>query len=392
MADGETALEKTPVEPVKTAPDTPPAKAPETAPLPSVPAPQADGAGSAEAAPPLEEKRKTPWGRYALMAIVPLILIAGGVYYWLTSGKTASTDNAYIQQNRVSITSEVGGKILDVLVSENQQVKKGQILFHIDPSTYQLQLQQATATLANAEVDVQTLGATVDSNAGAIAAAQSAVKYAQQNYDRHAALMARGFNTRANMDTAYNQLMQAKAQLQTAQASAAVDRAKLAAPPEVGGVNPDIAAARAQIATAKLAIGRTTIVAPFDGVVTQTGNLQVGQMAAAGLPMVTLVANGGSWVEANFKETDLKKMVPGLPAKIKIDAYPGVELKGHVASIGAGTGSEFSILPAQNANGNWVKVTQRVPVRIAIDEKSPRQLIAGLSVDVEVDLEAQPRK
>lgn len=386
MADGETVIEKPPVEPTK----APPAPVPPAQPAVPVSEPEAV-AGDASPLPP-EEKRKTPWMRYALMAIVPLILIAGGVYYWLTSGKTASTDNAYIQQNRVSVTSEVGGKILDVLVSENQQVKQGQILFHIDPSTYQLQLQQATATLANAEVDVQTLGATVDSNAGAIAAAQSAVKYAQQNYDRHAALMARGFNTRANMDTAYNQLMQAKAQLQTAQSSAAVDRAKLAAPPEVGGVNPDVAAARAQIATAKLAISRTTIVAPFDGVVTQTGNLQVGQMAAAGLPMVTIVANGGSWVEANFKETDLKKMVPGLPARIKIDAYPGVELKGHVASIGAGTGSEFSILPAQNANGNWVKVTQRVPVRIAIDEKSPRQLIAGLSVDVEVDLEAQPRK
>lgn len=381
MADGETIIEKPPVEPVKA-----PAK-----PVERVEADMSSN-GVADSAPAPAADRKRPWARYALMAIVPLILIAGGTYYWLNSGKTASTDNAYIQQNRVSITSEVGGKVLDVLVHENQQVKKGQILFHIDPSTYQLQLQQATAALANAEVDVQTLGATVDSNAGAIAAAQSAVKYAQQNYDRHAALMARGFNTRANMDTAYNQLMQAKAQLQTAQSSAAVDRAKLAAPAEVGGINPDVAAARAQIATAKLAINRTTIVAPFDGVVTQTGNLQVGQMATAGLPMMTLVANGGSWIEANFKETDLKKMAPGQPARIKIDAYPGVELKGHVESIGAGTGSEFSILPAQNANGNWVKVTQRVPVRIAIDEKSPRQLIAGLSVDVEVDLEAQPRK
>ncbi len=385
MADGETVIEKTPVEPVN--PPAKPAEKPAEKPAPETPAPTGNDSVLAP-----EPKRSPAWARYAMMAIVPLILIAGGVYYWLTSGKTASTDNAYIRQNRVAVTSEVGGKILDVLVHENQQVKKGQILFHIDPSTYQLQLQQATASLANAEVDVQTLGATVDSNAGAIAAAQSAVKYAQQNYDRHAALMARGFNTRANMDTAYNQLMQAKAQLQTAQASAAVDRAKLAAPAEIGGVAPDIAAARAQIATAKLAIARTTIVAPFDGVVTQTGNLQVGQMAAAGLPMLTIVANGGSWIEANFKETDLKKMVPGLPATIRIDAYPGVVLKGHVESIGAGTGSEFSILPAQNANGNWVKVTQRVPVRIAIDEKSPRQLIAGLSADIEVDLEAQPRK
>ncbi len=336
--------------------------------------------------PPAPAKAKTPWARYALMALVPLLLIAGGVYYWMNSGKTATTDNAYIQQNKVSITSEVGGKILDVYVQENQQVKAGQLLFRLDPSSYRVQMEQANATLANAEVNVQTLNATVKTSAGAIAAAQSAVKYAQANYDRHAALMKRGFDTRANMDAAHNQLMQAKAQLESAEAEAAVDRAKLAAPATAGRVNPQVAAARAQIAQAQLAIGRTTVVAPFDGIVTQTSNLQVGQMATAGLPMLSLVQNGSAWIEANFKETDLKKMVPGLPAKIRIDAYPGVELKGHVESIGAGTGSEFSILPAQNANGNWVKVTQRVPVRIAIDEKSPRQLIAGLSVEVEVDL------
>lgn len=353
-------------------------------------------AASATTAPPIApppvatEKAKTPWARYALMAFVPLLLIAGGVYYWMNAGKVATTDNAYVQQNRVSVTSEVGGKILDVYVHENQQVKAGQLLFRIDPSSYQLQMQQANAALANAEVQVKTLDATVDTNAGAIAAARSAVTYAQANYDRHAALMKRGFDTRANMDAAHNALLQAKAQLQSAEAAAAVDRAKLSAPPAAGGINPQVAAARAQMAQAQLAIGRTTVHAPFDGIVTQTSNLQVGQMAATGLPMLTIVQNGSAWIEANFKETDLKKMVPGLPATIAFDAYPGVKLKGHVESIGAGTGSEFSVLPAQNANGNWVKVTQRVPVRIAIDEKSPRQLIAGLSAEVEVDLEAAP--
>lgn len=345
-----------------------------------------------EAAAAVPQKAKTPWLRYSLMALVPLLLIGGGVYYWMTSGRSASTDNAYIQQDRVSITSEVGGKITDVYVKENQLVKAGQILFRIDPSSYQLQMQQANAALATAQVEVETLDATIDTNSGAIAAGQAAVKYAQANYDRHAALLKRGFDTRANIDAAYNQLMQAKAQLQSAQAAASVDRVKLATPAQAGGVNPTIAAARAQIAQAQLSIGRTTVVAPFDGVVTQTSNLQVGQMAAVGLPLVTLVSNKGAWIEANFKETDLKKMAPGLPARIKIDAYPGVELKGHVQSIGAGTGSEFSVLPAQNANGNWVKVTQRVPVRIAIDEASPRQLIAGLSAEIEVDLETASKK
>ena len=116
------------------------------------------------------------------------------------------------------------------------------------------------------------------------------------------------------------------------------------------------------------------------------------QMMITGLPAVSIVANDRSWVEANFKETDLAKMAPGQPAEVSFDAYPGLKLKGHVQSIGGGTGSEFSVLPSQNANGNWVKVTQRVPVRVAIDEKSPRQLIAGLSSDVQVDLRQKAQR
>ncbi len=148
-----------------------------------------------------------------------------------------------------------------------------------------------------------------------------------------------------------------------------------------------IAAAQVQRSRAALDLARTVVRAPVGGTVSQADRLQVGQMMITGLPAVTIVADGRSWVEANFKETDLNKMRVGQRAEIGFDAYPGLKLKGHVQSIGAGTGSEFSVLPAQNATGNWVKVTQRVPVRIAIDEKSPRQLIAGQSADVTVQVE-----
>lgn len=335
------------------------------------------------------DRPKSRWRRWALMLSVPLIIAAVGAYFWLNSGKTATTDNAYVQQDRVALTADVGGKIIDVRVRENDHVKAGDVLFRIDPSSYELQLAQAQAALAQAETDIRTLGASVSSNAGAIAAARDSVTYAQQNFDRHNALMARGFDTRANLDAARHQLEQARAQLISAQAAADVDRAKLSASGAAGGENAQIAAARAQIAAARLALQRTTIVAPADGVVTRTDNLQVGQMATPGLPMMTLVtATRAPWIEANFKETDLKRMVPGLPATIRIDAYPDVTLRGHVDSIGAGTGSEFSVLPAQNANGNWVKVTQRVPVRIVLDEPASRPLLAGLSAEVEVDLTA----
>jgi membrane fusion protein (multidrug efflux system) len=152
----------------------------------------------------------------------------------------------------------------------------------------------------------------------------------------------------------------------------------------VPGENPQIAAARVQLNKALLDLQRTEVRAPVSGIVSQTKSLQVGQQMITGLAAVTIVSNKPAWIDANFKETDLNKMRVGQCAIVSFDAYPGLKLKGHVESLGAGTGSEFSVLPAQNANGNWVKVTQRVPVRIAIDEKSPRALIAGLSADVEV--------
>jgi membrane fusion protein (multidrug efflux system) len=152
----------------------------------------------------------------------------------------------------------------------------------------------------------------------------------------------------------------------------------------VPGVNPQVAQAQASKAAASLNLKRTEVRAPMSGRIAEADRLQVGQQVVAGLPVVTLVGDSHSYVEANFKETDLAEMRIGQRAEIAFDAYPDVKLSGHVASIGAGTGSEFSVLPAQNATGNWVKVTQRVPVRIAIDGKSPRPLIAGLSTTVTV--------
>lgn len=349
--------------------------------------PKIDTAQAIEITP---EPRKRRWLRPILMFGVPLLLIAAVGSWWTLSGGSVSTDNAYVQQDKVSVASDVAGRIVEVAVKENQPVKAGDLLFRIDPEPYRIALEQANAAIANAQVQVGTLQASYAGTGADIQAARDRIASAQEDYDRQKALMDRGFTTRARYEQAQHAVEQARASYQSAVASAAEARSKLADGSAVPGINPAIAAARAQRDKAALDLSRTARYAPVDGIVSQADRLQVGQMMMSGLPAVTVVRAGdrsdGSWVEANFKETDLNKMRVGQPAEVSFDAYPGLKLKGHVASIGAGTGSEFAVLPAQNANGNWVKVTQRVPVRIAIDEKSPRQLIAGLSADVTVDI------
>ncbi len=334
------------------------------------------------ASPP--EARRRRWLRPLLMFGVPVLLIALAALWWTASGGSVSTDNAYVQQDKVSVASDVAGRIVEVAVRENQPVKAGDVLFRIDPEPYRIALDQADAAIAGAQVQVTTLRASYAGTGADIQAARDTIASAQEDYDRQRALMQRGFTTRARFDQAKHAVEQARATYQRAVADADEARARLASGSAVPGINPAIAAARAQREKALLDLDRATRRAPVDGVVSQADRLQVGQMMLSGLPAVTIVRSGGSWVEANFKETDLDRMRVGQPAEVRFAAFPGLRLKGHVASIGAGTGSEFAVLPAQNANGNWVKVTQRVPVRIAIDERSPRQLIAGLSADVTV--------
>jgi membrane fusion protein, multidrug efflux system len=324
--------------------------------------------------------------RWVLMLGVPLILAAVGGYFWLTSGRYVSTDNAYVQQDKVAVASDVAGRIVEVDVAENQHVEAGDILFRIDPDPYRIALAQAQAAIAGAQVNVVSLQSSYAASVPDIAAAQDRVRLAQEALGRQQALMARGFTTKTDLQAAQHEVTQARLAVSNAQASAAEAKAKLATGSAVPGENPAIAAAIAQRQAAELNLKRTVVRAPVSGTISQSDRLQVGQMMVTGLPAVSIVANASSWVEANFKETELDHMRIGQPATVTFDAYPELQLKGHVASIGAGTGSEFSVLPAQNANGNWVKVTQRVPVRIAIDDKSPRPLIAGLSAKIKVDV------
>ena len=348
----------------------------------------AESSADGEAAPVKAPRR---WGRLALMALVPLLLIGGTLYYWRSLEGKVSTDNAYVQQDKVSVSAEVGGQIVAVMVREGQQVKAGEVLFVVDPAPYQIQIAQADAAIASAQANAIALANSSAMSGADISASREDIGFAQARLERQRALWSRGFTTKADYEAAQHQVAQAREELNLAEAKQAEARAKLSTGAQVPGVLPAVAAARAQRSAAELNLARTVVRAPMSGRITQADRMLIGQQLVSGLPVVTIVANGSSYVEANFKETELAEMQVGQAAEIKFDAYPDLTLKGHVALIGAGTGSEFSVLPAQNATGNWVKVTQRVPVRIAIDGGSPRPLIAGISSHITVYTDGRRR-
>jgi membrane fusion protein (multidrug efflux system) len=333
--------------------------------------------------PKAQRKVKLPTGKGALktflMLIVPALLIAGGVYYYLTSGGSVSTDDAQVKQDIVSVSAQVTGPVQHVYVRNGSKVTKGDILFTIDPAPYQVALEQAEAQLANAELQTTQLRTQAAGTGADITGSEANLRIKENALARQSALLKQGFTTRADYEDALNEVKTAEQQLSDAKARAANAHAAIAP-----GQQPQIAQAKAAVDKAKLDLSRTTVRAPMDGTVENADNLQVGQMAAEGLGMLSLVHSNNAWVEANFKEKDVGRMVPGQRAEITVDAYPGMKFPAHVQSVGAGTGSEFSLLPAQNANGNWVKVTQRVPVRIAFNGTPSKPMIAGLSVDATV--------
>ncbi len=323
--------------------------------------------------------------RIILLLIVPLLIVLVGTYFWLNSGKTVGTDNAYVKQDITSISTQVSGPISEVRVREGQRVKQGDILFRIDPAPLQVALANAEAQVAAARLQIVQLRTQAAGTNGDIVGGEANLAITQRALARQNQLLVQGFTTRAAHDDAVNEVEKARAQLADARARAASASAAIVP----GGDQPQLAVAQALVAKARLEIEHSIVRAPSDGVVAKSDRLLVGQTAITGLSMLSIVRDKAAWVEANFKEGDLARMHVGLPATVKFDAYPGLKVKAHVSSIGSGTGSEFSVLPAQNANGNWVKVTQRVPVRIAFDQTPSRDMIAGLSAKVDVELEQQ---
>ena len=328
------------------------------------------------------ERKPRSLRRIGTMLIAPLLIALGLAYYFVAGAGTVSTDNAAVKQDIVSVSAQVNGPIVEVRVKNGDHVKRGDVLYRIDPDTYRVALEQAQAQLAAAKLQTTQLRTQAVGTGADITGAQANLEIKRNALGRQQALLKRGFTTRADYEDALNEVRAAETALADARARAANAHAAIAP-----GEQPSIAQAQAAVDKAQLDLSRTEVRAPMDGTIANADRLQVGQMAVQGLGMLSLVHSTQAWVEANFKEKDVGTMLPGQRAKIEIDAYPGEDFVGHIQSVGAGTGSEFAILPAQNANGNWVKVTQRVPVRIAFDGNPGKPLIAGLSSTVTVYLD-----
>jgi membrane fusion protein, multidrug efflux system len=324
--------------------------------------------------------------RYSLMAALPVALVAAGGWYWIIGSRWAFTENAYVQQNKVLVAPEVEGRIAEVLVGQNQTVKPGDVLFRIDDATYRIALEKADGAVALARLQVEELRTRLKDAQLKADTARNTLAFQDVQFGRQEKLRTTGNNTEAQYDSARHELDLAR------QAVAVADQDVADALVALGGNadietdrHPSVLGALAAQNSARLDLKRTIVRAPTIGTVSQVGNLQIGQYIASGSPVMAIIDTTSAWVEANFKETDLGHMRRGQPAELTLDAYPDTTIKGHVESFGGGTGAIFSLLPAQNATGNWVKVVQRIPVRIALDEPTSMPLKAGLSVGVDVD-------
>ena len=324
--------------------------------------------------------------RGPLLLAAPVVLVAGTLFLYLTGGRYEVTDNAQLSTGLVGIAADVSGKVVEIDVTENQLVKAGDVLFRIDPATAEAAVHAAEAELAAARAGASGKAADYQQSLSDIGAAEARLHFAQGEAERQKQLLSQGIASQAQYDSAVTALHTARDDVASAHAKADSRKAEIAgtSATSLDGA-PAVRRAAAALETARIALAHTIVHAPRDGVATKVNQLQIGSFVTASRP-VFMLAGTKFWVEANFKENQLRYMRVGQPATVTIDAFANVKLTGHVASFSPGTGNSFSILPAENATGNWVKVVQRLPVEIALDSVPQGvPLHAGLSAEVEVD-------
>jgi membrane fusion protein (multidrug efflux system) len=330
--------------------------------------------------------------RMILLVVVPLILAAIGFALYLGSGRYITTDNAYVGAQKVLITPDISGKVARVLVREGQHVKAGDELFEIDPVPFRIALTQAEARLAGVRTDFAILKSSYQSLTKMAELAQDNAAIKQRDLDRKTALVANRTGSQADLDNAAAALVTAQQQAQTAAQQKSDALNQLQGNPELPIEQfPTYMQASAALEQAQRDLDHTMLRAPIDGTATQVDSIQLGRYVTAGTPVFSIIDDAAPWVDANPKETDITNLQIGQRALVVVDTFPDTTFYGKVVSISPGTGAQFAILPPQNASGNWVKVVQRVPVRVQLDrDPMAAKLRAGMSAYVEIDTRKPP--
>lgn len=327
-------------------------------------------------------RRRT--ARIALLVLGPVVALVVAGYLYASGGRYVTTDNAYVRAGMVSVAANVSGEIIQIMIRENQAVKAGDVLFQIDPEPFEIAVAEAEAQLAETRLEVESLKARLDMKRSELASASSDVAYQQSEFARYSRLARSNTISKAKLEEVEHRLAEASNRAATATSDIDTVVAELGA----GGVadrHPKVLKARTRLEEAKRNLRNTTVRTRVNGIVAKTG-LQPGEYVTAGQTMFALMATDSMWVEANIKETDLTHVRPGQKATLVIDTYPDVELRAVVSGISPAAGSEYSVLPAQNATGNWVKITQRVPVRLELTgDTRGVPLRAGMSANVSID-------
>lgn len=326
------------------------------------------------------------WLRPFLFLLLPVALVAGG-YLYVTGGRVMSTENAYVRADMLGVSTDVSGIVKRIAVRQNQPVKAGDLLFTLDDAPFRYALARAEAQLGIVTNDIAALKASYRDMQAQIAQAQVDVDFYSREQDRQRQLVARSFASEAAFDQARRNLQFARQKVASLNQQLGGIVANLAGDPDIAlEQHPRYLEAVAEREEAARQLAHTTVRAPMDGTVTNVPSLQPGQYLAAATPAFSIVAADRLWVDADPKETELTNVLPGQVVTVTIDTYPGVEWHGTVDSINPASSGSFSLLPAQNSSGNWVKVVQRIPMRVRIDDLAGKpQLRAGMSAVIAVD-------
>ena len=349
--------------------------------------PPAAGAGDKDVKDPKNGGRR--WVRPTLLVVIPALTALAGLWFYVSGGRYISTDNAYVGAQKVLITPDISGKIARIVVHEGQHVEPGDVLFEIDPEPFRLALDQAQAKLVSVRVDLSNLKANVKAFDTMFDLSEKSVDLKRRDVERKSSLVTARTGSQFDLDNSTASLVQAQliAEFTLQQKNSMLNQ--LLGNPDLSIEEyPSYRQAKAAVEQAQRDLNHTVLRAPISGTTAQVDNIQLGRFVPAGTPVFGVMDDGAPWVDANPKETDITYLRIGQQVTMWVDSFPEHAFHGTVSSVSPGTGAQFSILPPQNATGNWVKVVQRVPLRIAFSpDENTKLLRSGMSVTVEIDTE-----